>query len=279
MATPQAETPQSQPALRGRRILICRPEPEGARLAVAFRAAGAQVRLLPTVTREPLPETPERRSILQALDNFQHVIAVSPYAARLLLDEVDQWWPQPPIGVQWYGVGAGTAAVFAEAGLPPERPEQGWTSEALLIHPALQNLEHQRVLLARGEQGRELIRETLEQRGARVTVLPLYRRLRPYYPADTIKEIFTEFRPEAVIALSGETLNNLKDMAPEYQQTLAHALVVVPAERIVQQARKAGFSNPVVPAGLSDRELVISVASRLGPPAGDNGKPSKDARD
>src|SRR5690554_7103977 len=75
MATPQAETPQSQPALRGRRILICRPEPEGARLAVAFRAAGAQVRLLPTVTREPLPETPERRSILQALDNFQHVIA------------------------------------------------------------------------------------------------------------------------------------------------------------------------------------------------------------
>ncbi len=198
---------------------------------------------MPTVVREPLPETPERRSLLQELDNFHHVIAVSPYAARLLLDEVDQWWPQPPV----------------------------WTSEALLAHPSLQHLEHEKVLLARGEQGRELIRQTLEQRGARVTVLPLYRRLQPYYPADKLSEIFTGFRPEAVIALSGETLNNLKDMAREYPHALDTALVVVPADRVAEQARATGFSNPVVPDGLSDRELVNCVAVRLGPQAGNNG--------
>lgn len=235
--------------------------------------------LMPLVAREPLPETPERRALLQQLDNFRHIIAVSPYAARLLLDEIDHWWPQIPMGIEWYGVGSGTAAVFARAGLRPRRPAEGWTSEALLALPSLQNVRDEKVLLARGEQGRELIRQTLEQRGARITVLPLYRRLRPYYPAKRIKEIFMEFQPEVIVALSGETLNHLNDIVPDNHQTLHTSLLVVPAERVAQAARSAGFSNPFVPDGLADQDLVISVASRLRPEAGDNGKPSKDARD
>ncbi|MFW5825815.1 MAG: uroporphyrinogen-III synthase, partial [Marinobacter sp.] len=159
--------------LAGARVLICRPEPEAGRLAAAFAEAGADTRVLPALERVPLPETPQERQVILDLDLYQHVIAVSPYAARQLLERIDTWWPQYPVGLRWYGVGAGTAAVLAEAGLAPEHPGGGFTSEALLQLPALQHLEHHRVLLARGEQGRELIRETLAQRGARVTALPL----------------------------------------------------------------------------------------------------------
>jgi uroporphyrinogen-III synthase len=279
MATPQADRNSQALPLQGRRILICRPEPEASRLAQAFRAAGAEVRQMPLMAREPLPETPERRSILQELDNFSHIIAVSPYAASLLLDEIDHWWPQVPMGIQWYGVGAGTAAVFAEHGLLPNKPENGWTSEALLALPGLQDLEHEKVLLARGEDGRELIRQTLEQRGARITVLPLYRRFRPYYAANELQDNFAAFRPEVIIALSGETLNNLIDVGSAFQQTLHDALLVVPAERVSENAHKAGFRNILVPDGLADQNLVTSVASRITKAAGDNGKPSKDARD
>ncbi|HLV78483.1 MAG TPA: uroporphyrinogen-III synthase [Marinobacter sp.] len=271
MATPQAEPCADTAGLQGRRILVCRPEPEGARLATALRAAGAQVHLLPAVTRSPLPETPERRALLQQLDNFRHVIAVSPYAARLLLDEIDHWWPQLPAGIRWYGVGSGTAAVFAEAGVQGEKPDQGWTSEALLAHPDLQQIRHDKVLIARGEQGRELTRQTLEHRGARVTVLPLYRRAQPDYPAAKLEEVFRDFQPEAIIALSGETLTNLRNLAGEYLPVTAHALVVVPTERVADQARALGFNRPVIPDGLSDPELVRSLARWLQPPAGDNG--------
>ncbi|KPQ28679.1 MAG: uroporphyrinogen-III synthase [Marinobacter excellens HL-55] len=237
---------------------------------------------MPLVAREPLAETPERRSLLQELDNFTHIIAVSPYAARLLLDEIEQWWPQMPVGIQWYGVGAGTAAVFTERGLRPRKPPQGWTSEALLALPSLQRLEHERVLLARGEQGRELIRQTLEHRGAKVTALPLYRRFRPYYAPEQIQDNFSVFRPDVIIALSGETLNNLIDIGSGYPQAVFDALLVVPAERITEQARIAGFINLLIPDGLTDANLVASVASRLMREAGhtgNNGKPSKDARD
>lgn len=226
---------------------------------------------MPLLAREPLPETPERRTVLQELDNFQHVIAVSPFAARLLLDEIDHWWPQIPVGIQWYGVGSGTAAIFISHGLRPQQPEQGWTSEALLALPSLQHLSGDKVLLARGDHGRELIRQTLEQRGARVTVLPLYRRTQPYYPPEQVREIFDSFQPEVMIALSGETLNNLNDTAPGYRQSLNNALVVVPAERIAKQARSDGYENLLVPDGLDDQSLVASVASRLSAEAGNNG--------
>ncbi|BEH13179.1 MULTISPECIES: uroporphyrinogen-III synthase [Marinobacter] len=279
MATPQADRNSQALPLQGRRVLICRPEPEASRLAQAFQAAGAEVRRMPLMAREPLPATPERRSTLQDLDHFAHIIAVSPYAASVLLDEIDHWWPQVPMGIQWYGVGAGTAAVFAHHGLSPNKPDNGWTSEALLALPGLQNLNHEKVLLARGEDGRELIRQTLEQRGARVTVLPLYRRFRPYYAANDLEDNFAGFRPEVIIALSGETLNNLVEASSAFLATLNNALLVVPAERVSEQARKAGFRNVLVPDGLADQDLVTSVASWLTQEAGDNGKPSKDARD
>lgn len=270
MATPPPEALLNV-NLRGRRVLICRPEPEASRLARVFEQAGAEVRILPLMAREPLPETPEQRSVLQELDNFTHVIAVSPYAARRLLEEADTWWPQLPVGLHWYGVGAGTAAELGRHGLRPRRPSDGWTSEALLALPSLQNLNNDRVLLARGEHGRELIRQTLEERGARVTVLPLYRRFCPYYPSEIIDDLFNRFCPEVIVALSGETLNNLVKTDPDALPALHQALLVVPAERVAEQARQAGFGSILVPEGLADPDLVISVASQLASQAGHTG--------
>ena len=75
--------------------------------------------------------------------------------------------------------GAGTAKALAEYGLSPRKPDDGWTSEALLKLPSLAQLNGERVLVARGEEGRELTRKTLEARGGRVTIMPLYRRFCP----------------------------------------------------------------------------------------------------
>lgn len=256
MATPRSNT--SQP-LTGARVLICRPEPQASRLAGAFEAAGASTRVLPAIERVPLPETPEARQVILDLDLYQHVIAVSPYAASQLLERIDAWWPQLPVGVHWYGVGAGTAAVMARAGLAPEHPPTGFTSEALLQLPSLQNLEHDKVLLARGDQGRELLRQTLEQRGARVTVLPLYRRQQPTPPATVVEACLVHFRPDVIVALSGETLNNFIALSENSSHNYRDSLLLVPVDRVARQARTAGFKRVVCATGMTDEEIVERV--------------------
>jgi len=249
--------------LAGRRILICRPQPEADRLALAFRAAGAQTECLPLIDRAPLALSAEHQTHIQNLDLFQHIVAVSPYAARQLLEQVDAWWPQLPEGTHWYGVGAGTAAELSRYGITACKPAQGWTSEALLALPSLQNLENQRVLLVRGSEGRDLLRNTLRQRGARITVLPLYQRFCPQYSAAQLAQTLDDFNPDAVITLSGETLKNLVALCAKNDHNLYRKLLIVPVERVAEQAQAAGFMNPHVPAGLTDNNIVASVTAQL----------------
>ncbi len=240
-------------------MLICRPEPEAARLAGVFRGQGARTRVLPAIERQPLAGTPEARQTILDLDLYQHIIAVSPYAARLLLERVDQWWPQYPVGLRWYGVGPGSAAVFHEAGLNPETPASGYTSEALLALHALQAVAADRVLLARGEQGRDLIPDTLTQRGARVTTLPLYRRAQPTYPPEVIRACLDEFRPDVVITLSAETLNNFIALSENSRHNCHSSLLLVPIDRVAQKASDAGFSRVIAASGMSDEDIVTRV--------------------
>ncbi|HSP01602.1 MAG TPA: uroporphyrinogen-III synthase [Thioalkalivibrio sp.] len=267
MATPR---PDPRP-LEGRRILICRPQPEADRLAEGFRDAGADARVLPLITREPLPEDPATRTTILNLDEFSHIIAVSPYAASLLLEWLDTWWPQIPAGIHWYGVGAGTAAVFASHGLSTRQPETGHTSEDLLQLPELARFDHEKVLLVRGEEGRELLPQTLEKRGARITVLSLYRRYCPAYEDATLKAMLNDFYPEAVITLSGETLNNLIALSENTGHNLEDTLLVVPVERIAAQARLAGLRRTCIPRSLADSTIVAAVAEQLASPDGGSG--------
>lgn len=259
MATPQ---PDSLP-LEGRRILICRPQPEADRLASRFCDAGADARVMPLIAREPLPEDPATRTLILNLDEFAHVIAVSPYAAALLLDWLDEWWPQTPTDIHWYGVGAGTATVLSNYGLETRQPETGHTSEDLLQLPELATLEHEKVLVVRGQEGRELIPQTLERRGARVTVLPLYRRFCPDYDKATLNAMLNNFSPEAIVTLSGETLNNLIALSDNTGHNLENTLLVVPVERIAEQARLAGLRRTCIPGSLADSSIVAAVAEQL----------------
>lgn len=259
MATPHTD----KDALRGRQILVCRPEPEASRLARCFSDAGASTRLLPLIDREPLPETPERRTLILNIDQYAHIIVVSPYAARLLMAQLDTWWPQLPTGIHWYAVGAGTAAVLAEHGLNPHQPARGWTSEALLELPPLSRIDGDRVLLVRAEHGRELIRDTLSARGARISLLPLYRRFNPDYTPEQVRQLLGQFEPEAIVALSGETLDNLIALCAKSDHNLYDRLLIVPAERVAEKARAAGFRNPCIPGSLADNDIVATVAAHF----------------
>ncbi|TBW58205.1 uroporphyrinogen-III synthase [Marinobacter halodurans] len=254
MATRSTDRP-----LAGRRILICRPQPEADRLAGRLQDEGAQTYCLPLLERRPLPETPERRTRFQELDLYQHVIAVSPGAARLFLEQAEDWWPQWPVGLHWYGVGSGTADVLAQAGLVVTIPPDGFTSEHLLALETLRRPSGERVLIAKGRGGRELLGQTLAERGARVDNLELYERVCPDHDPDTVRAALKDFDPDAVIVLSGETLNNLIALGENTDQALKSRTLLVPVDRVAQTAREQGFTRVCIPEQLTPEGLIASL--------------------
>lgn len=123
-----------------------------------------------------LPETPEMRSAWLNLDECQGVVCVSPTAARILTEALDQYWPMPPLGIHWMCNGPRTASVMHTAGLTVVHPTSDFTAEAVLALPETEVTTNDKWLIIKGQGGRTTLRETLESRGANVQELMVYQR-------------------------------------------------------------------------------------------------------
>lgn len=171
------------------RVLVTRPEGQQHALLAALGKAGYDVSYAPSLRIEASDLSALERRYLEDIDHYHAVIFISRNAAEFALAHLDTLWPQWPVGVNWLAVGEATAATLTHAGLQPEHPPEGFNSEALLAMPCLQNVADKKVLLLRGEGGREVLAPTLRERAERLDEVVLYRRVCAadfVWPADPV---------------------------------------------------------------------------------------------
>lgn len=231
----------------GLKILTTRPQAQADRLLLPLRAAGFVAENIPLLAIEPLDLEPAQRQCLLDLDQFHKVVVISPSAAAILLDQLEDYWPQWPVGVDWFTVGAGTHAVLQQAGITAAYPQAGDKSEDLLLLPELQALAGEKILLVKGLGGRPLLEETLISRGARVTSLPIYARVKPRLQLQQIHNLLQGDFAVRVLT-SAESLLQYAEFAatPDFntglvQQQWLEQPLLVPSYRIEQQAKTMGF--------------------------------------
>lgn len=241
------------------RILLTRPEGENEALADALRAAGLDVRCLPLLAIKILPEDARQRHFVTQLDTFQLVIVVSKPAARALVDLIDRWWPQPPVGLCWFALGQGTASILQSAGLTVLTPLAGHTSEALLDDARLP-ADLRRVLIARGTESRDVFDQTFTQRGIQVERLPLYMRSPIAYAEDDLRKILNDWQPNIILTLSAETLRQLVTLGDNSGYSLRKTGLVVPSERVAALAREISDHVSLLP----DMTLASQVQTLCG---------------
>jgi len=163
-------------------------------------------------------------------------------------------------------IGRATAAALAAAELAADIvPEAGFNSEALLAHPELQLTSGARVLIVRGEGGRELLRDTFAEHGMVVETREVYRRVRPNVDAAKVAEVEARWSDEGidvVTATSIETLQNLQALLTEHgRQLLSGTALLVPSRRIVAAAVSAGLrGEAIVAAGADDASMIGALA-------------------
>jgi len=225
---------ETRVSLAGLCVLNPRPARQAYALTSALTDAGADVFELPLLEIIALELSGPAREQVLSLDRYDATIFVSANAARLGLEAIADYWPQWPHALPAYAVGPATKALLDNAGLAAIAPEQE-DSEGLLTLPGLTDVDGQRLLLLRGDEGRELLPETLRARGAQVDVLPLYtRRL----PSDTLARWQACSRKPDVVLLSSALIWQ------HWQQIAGTAallpLLVAVSQRLAAQVRAAG---------------------------------------
>ena len=246
-------------------LLLTRQPAENQRLAARLAALGVRTCSLPLLALEPCAEGPPERQRMLDLDLYHAVVVVSPVAARLGLERLDHYWPQPPEGVAWLAVGGGTAQVLRDYGLPARCPAQGQDSEALLAMPLWQSLLARpdlKVLIWRGEDGREHLAGQLRAAGARVDYLPLYARHMPAELAADLAALAPQL--DQVLVLSVQALRHWREAAAGDWEVQRHWRCFVASERIAAQAREWGCTDVVTCRGADDAAVVEAVLSSSG---------------
>ncbi|MEB0077466.1 uroporphyrinogen-III synthase [Pseudomonas sp. CCI3.2] len=253
--------------MTGWRLLLTRPAQESAALATLLSDVGVYSSSLPLLDIEPLALTGAQRSMIFDLDLYSVVIVVSKPAARLGLALIDEIWPQPPIQ-QWFTVGAATAHILQDYGLDVAYPEGGDDSEALLALAPLQGamaLPGARVLILRGEGGRELLADRLRALGASVDYLPLYRRTLPNYAASELPRRIEAERLNGVVVSSGQGFEHLRVLAGDAWSDVARLPLFVPSPRVAELASAAGAQTVIDCRGANAAALLAALRAQPEP--------------
>lgn len=258
--------------MTGWRLLLTRPAAECTALAATLAEAGVYSCSLPLLETEALAQTPEQGTIMRELERYCVIVVVSKSAARLGLELLGRNRAAPPPGVHWFSVGAATAQVldgYLQAhGLRAGFPCAGDDSEALLALPqftAALQVPSPRALIIRGEGGRELIADTLRQRGVAVDYLQLYRRVRPQYPAGTLTRLIAQAQLNGLLVSSAQGLEHLLQLAAEEQLELTRLPLLVPSPRVAAMARAAGMQQVIDCRGASAAAVLAALRAHPAP--------------
>ena len=250
--------------LQGLRVLVTRPAHQAAHQTAYLHQLGAEAVPLPLLdiiptTAEDGADFQQCKTCILDLDLYRDVIFVSPNAARIGADWIDEYWPQLPLGVRWVGIGKQSADTLEQLGFPAWHAEGGFDSETLLAHPSMQTMTAARVLILRAEGGRDLLADTLRQRGARVDFAHIYRRACPAYSDAAIQSTIYAQPLSAILITSGQALRNLLQLCKPAAAPLTDTLIIVPSARLAELACSLGFNRIRVAQGPDDQSMVDAL--------------------
>ena len=231
-------------ALNGAGIVITRPARQAEGLAREIAALGGRPLVFPAIVILPPADVAALRDVQWNLARYDIAIFVSANAVEYGVGDPAAW----PASVLVLAPGPGTAAALAAVGIANARvPATTMDSEGLLALPELLDVAGKRIVIFRGDGGRELLRTALEARGATVVQVACYRRAKPQSGAAGLIDAWREKRVDAVTLTSGEGIDNLWTiLGNEGRAHFAATPAFVPHPAIAERARALGLRQVIV---------------------------------
>ncbi len=215
--------------LAGRTIAVTRAREQASALASRLRGLGAAVVEAPAIKIVPLDgPAPDVAA-------YDLLCLTSPNGVRLLFERLGRD-ARALAGVRVAAIGPGTAAALRDHGVIADVVPERFTAEGLL--DALAGDRAGRVLVARAAEARDVLPDTLRERGAEVDVVALY---------ETVGEPLSESQLEAVATADYVTFTSSSTV-----RYFLEAATLPPNARLVS-------IGPVTSAALRERGLEPTV--------------------
>ncbi len=233
--------------LLGKTVVITRPREQAAHLAGLIRQAGGEALIFPAVEIRDLVDTSAVNALIDRLDEYELAVFISPTAVARAMALISARRALPAT-LQIAAIGQGSARELKQRGVEKVLVPTGrFDSEALLDLAEMQQVNGKRVVIFRGSGGRELLADTLRQRGAIVEYAECYQRVRPDTLPTELLERGARDQIQALVITSAEGLNNLYEMAGEQGANwLKRTPMFVPHPKIEQAGRALGLTRLIV---------------------------------
>jgi uroporphyrinogen-III synthase len=239
--------------------VVTRPERQAGALAELIRQAGGTPVLFPVLEILDVEDPGALNELIGRLAEFDIAIFISPNAVQKATTLIAAHGGIPP-GLRVATVGKGSATELRRFGIDQViAPSGRFDSEALLELSEMQAVAGKRIVIFRGDGGRELLGDTLGARGALVEYAECYRRLKPGVDASPLLQLWARDELSAFVITSSEGLRNLFEIIGEGgQQLLKDTLLFVPHARVAETARALGLTR-VVLTGPNDEGVVAGM--------------------
>lgn len=249
--------------LAGVGVLVTRPAGQAEHLARLIEAAGGNAIHFPAIAIAPPADPTALVALLDRLSEFDLAIFISPNAVEQALQQLRKRGQALPAPLRVACIGSGSAAALKAHGIDALAPAERFDSEGLLALPALQQVAGRRVVIFRGEGGRELLGDTLRAREALVEYGECYRRVCPTADPTPLLRRWADGDIDVVSLTSVTALNNLYEMlGATGRQPLRATPAAVLSEAQAAACRKLGFVHaPLVARQATDEALVQAIVS------------------
>ena len=227
------------------RIIITRPQPFATQLQQQLQETGfCNVHCLPCIAINPLPAP-------TLADNTDMIIFTSRNA-------VIHGHTLHRAGMQVAAIGAGTREQCKQHGIacdifPKESP---FNSERLL--ELLTDVKGKHIAIITGQDGRPLLADTLQQRGAKISTIAVYERALIDYNEETLRELLQQHNC-LVVCSSEVILRAFIELAKKAQidwQSLQYCVI---SSTMQQRAKSIGINNLLVAASAQHQDIVWTL--------------------
>jgi len=227
--------------LKGLHVAVTRPVDQAASIVEAIYYHGGKAVLFPLIAISALEDYHEFDLVITKLEQTDWAIFISTNAVDNALPRILKKFGNVPENLRFAAIGHQTAKELALYGVHNVlTPHTRFDSETLLALAEMHSVANQNILIFRGIGGRDVLAETLKERGANVVFAECYRRTNPQTDTQLLNNFWQQGQLDAIIVTSSEAMHNLLTMAGE-SEWLRHITLCVNHARIAELPLQFGL--------------------------------------